>query len=456
MFTRFLFVVFLSIGLLSCSSESQTAVVENVEPSKDLNDSLAIDFGQIITGVWVLSDYISDIKKTKSPLKSSALLEGVCTMIIDGINFQDSTSVGVSWNNHEGMSFMLYNQQGQTKTQLKTNLFDYDNEENYFELGYKVNEGDTSLVINHYDTANQLIAVKSYSKVLQSQDNNSCDWGISYIVNQEILSGNYAVIDSNAVVTNITCSNDGLIEGHPDFDSFYIYTDFNGGPIANYDGINLTKGEEISSHFFKCQKDTLYMYSMKVGTNSLGPQELDKLVYRFVSNNKNGFEINNCEFSTPDTSVSGIKFYDRQSITKVLGKQTELVGDSTNKFYSASGNQYVNLLVWPGGSKNKVDYIEVGYEESSPVTQNKTNISEFMSEKGIKLGLTHNEVVNILGECYTTVTDSNDVKVIEYKLEPPKDTKSRLMYRVNMPVYVAKYCFSKEKLLLFEFGFEYP
>ena len=156
------------------------------------------------------------------------------------------------------------------------------------------------------------------------------------------------------------------------------------------------------------------------------------------------------------TVTNDITQYTRAKIFAEVGKQTELVGDSTNKFYSASGNQYVNLLVWPGGSKNKVDYIEVGYEESSPVTQNKTNISEFMSEKGIKLGLTHNEVVNILGECYTTVTDSNDVKVIEYKLEPPKDTKSRLMYRVNMPVYVAKYCFSKEKLLLFEFGFEYP
>ena len=270
----------ISCAFLSCSPNNESNEVRQDKSTVIVTETPPKDFALILSGVWVLKNYVSDIKKTKSPLKSSYLLDGVCTMVIDAGNFSDSTIVAVSWNNHEGMNFTLYNQRGQSPSQLKTNLVDYDNQHNYFELGYNITGADTTLSIYHYDKTNKLLSSTSYIRVLESQDETSCDWGITVMVNKTLLGGPRLVIDSNNLAQNVTFINDGRIEGHPAFDSFKIFTDFNGGPIASFDGVCFMKNGAYSCYAFQVQGDTTFLYSTRGDVEQGEKEELAELVYR--------------------------------------------------------------------------------------------------------------------------------------------------------------------------------
>ena len=45
---------------------------------------------------------------------------------------------------------------------------------------------------------------------------------------------------------------------------------------------------------------------------------------------------------------------------------------------------------------------------------------------------------------------------LNYKIEQPKDSKTKLLQNNNMPIYYATYKFKNDKLQNIEFGFEYP
>lgn len=78
------------------------------------------------------------------------------------------------------------------------------------------------------------------------------------------------------------------------------------------------------------------------------------------------------------------------------------------------------------------------------------------TEKNIKLGLTRKEVVAILGPCYSTGDSTKKGITINYRFESPQDSRTKLLERQNMPIYYATYVFQHDKLVEFEFGFEYP
>lgn len=83
-------------------------------------------------------------------------------------------------------------------------------------------------------------------------------------------------------------------------------------------------------------------------------------------------------------------------------------------------------------------------------------IDHFASEKNIQLGLTKRDVVSKLGNCYTTTDSTENILGITYRIEDPQDSRTKLLERQNMPIYYAIYKFRKDKLVRYEFGFEYP
>ncbi len=80
---------------------------------------------------------------------------------------------------------------------------------------------------------------------------------------------------------------------------------------------------------------------------------------------------------------------------------------------------------------------------------------EFKTEKGICLGVSKEYVLSKLGKCYKKSQQGNS-EMISYRLESPKDSKTKLLERHNMPIYFAVYYFKNNKLAAFDFGFEYP
>jgi hypothetical protein len=162
-----------------------------------------------------------------------------------------------------------------------------------------------------------------------------------------------------------------------------------------------------------------------------------------------------CVFDNPDTSLSSIKLRDPESATKVL-KVKRLNGDTTYYFQNEDKKQILGVTVHPGDGYSQVSIFQVKYVDNSKTKATPIAINQFATEKGIRLGLTKSEVVSKLGSCYDTSDGTKDVVEIIYRIEAPQDSKTKFLQRQNMPIYYATYKFKSDKLIEYEFGFEYP
>lgn len=276
---KFTFIISTFVILTSCSNDKSSTA----DNSSNQIDSLKQTFIPIFKGVWVLSDYIKEIEKTKSPLKSAYKLQDVVTMIIDGKTQSDSMEVGASWNNHEGYSFMTYFVAGQNSKSLKTNIPDYDENSNFYELGYETINDETFLFLYHYNKSNKLIDKKSFTKIAHEQDENDAALGLQRIVNEQIFSGNYLIIDSANQSSKITFNSDGSLIGNSDLKTYHVFTDFMGGPETVLDGIAFNIDSKKSLWLaFKYSTDTIYLYTTK-GDEEAGEQiQFDKVLYKLA------------------------------------------------------------------------------------------------------------------------------------------------------------------------------
>ena len=163
-----------------------------------------------------------------------------------------------------------------------------------------------------------------------------------------------------------------------------------------------------------------------------------------------------CAFIDPDTSVADIKIRNAESTLNILGKQTKLEGDSTHVFYSSDKKQKLGLTVHPGDYYSQVSIFNISYSDNSNQNFRQINSREFKTEKGIKLGISKNEIIEKLGACYEAKDSTKNSIELNYRIELPNDSKTKLLNSNNMPIYYAKYRLTNDKLENIEFGFEYP
>lgn len=262
----------------SCSTDNSAST-----DKPDTMDSLKQNFNTVFKGVWVLSDYLEAIEKTKSPLKASDKLEGVVTMIIDKISHADSINIGASWNNHEGYSFTAYFRQGQKTNSLKTNLPDDEEKGYFYELAYESVENEHFLWLYHYNKNKQLVDKKRFVKVATTQTENGVSWGLQYAVNERLFVGNYTLMDSTKAIGEVNLKSDGSLTGYPTFKNYYVMTDYMGGPVAMLDKIVFNIDTKYSKSFaFKKLQDTTYLYSTTGDEDAGEIVKIDKLQYKLV------------------------------------------------------------------------------------------------------------------------------------------------------------------------------
>ena len=125
-------------------------------------------------------------------------------------------------------------------------------------------------------------------------------------------------------------------------------------------------------------------------------------------------------------------------------------------FSSKDRKQVLEVHVYPGDGISQVSYFKIGNAVLSGPKAAASSIAEFVSEKGIRLGITKEELISLLGSCFTTKDSSANSITLSFRLELPADSKTGFLKRQNMPVYYADYKFVDNKLSAFEFGFEYP
>lgn len=221
--------------------------------------SISNEFSPIIKGNWVLTDYIEDLHKTKSPKASSELLKDVVYMQIDpDTKDGDTIIVSSSLNNHEGYTFYLFLREGQNEHSLPTGHT--KSTPGFFELSYTTDD-DTLLWLNQYGEDNNLIDQKSFSKITGPTSENGQPLNIAYIANKVLFSGTYSVTDKNGKTTEATFTDDGLISGIADHSTYYVFTDFVDEDETNLDEMlfdERTKNQK--GYIFEIEGDTTKLY----------------------------------------------------------------------------------------------------------------------------------------------------------------------------------------------------
>ena len=253
--------IIIAIILTNCSN----AQIKSIDNKITQTDNSKKTILSSLKGVWVSTDYINEISKTKSPLKSSNKLKGVVTMIIDRHQVGDSLEIGISINNHEGGSFFAFLSPGQNSSSLKTNLPDYNESSNFYELGFENINNESVLFLYHFDKAKKLLDKRQFTKVAESQKDDDAAWGLQYIVNKIMFSGHYIFYDKG-VQTNVEFKNDGSSIGLKDFKKYVVATDFvaEGPDEESFDAISFSNSKSVGTVFlFEFNSDTLILINGK-------------------------------------------------------------------------------------------------------------------------------------------------------------------------------------------------
>lgn len=164
-----------------------------------------------------------------------------------------------------------------------------------------------------------------------------------------------------------------------------------------------------------------------------------------------------CELPNADTIVAGIKLGDSASAVKILGEDYKTIVDKPLSdfawtiFASRDNKQLLLLRHHAGDLENSFLEFEVkfGRHDRKPM---KLPTYEFITGKGIKLGMKRKPLIAKLGPCFTA-KETDDGEIIRYELKD-ESTSPSVLKPVNMPQYYAEYEFRNGVLVRFKFGHE--
>ena len=243
----------ISFFLFLTSCQTHWTRTDNTLPNQNA------DIKSIINGNWYEPTYIADIQKTKSPFQSQNSLATMVEIDIDiSQAIGDTLEVGAP-SVHEGTSFRIIFTPGLTPNFFNTDIIDYENKSNFYEIGYIISTNDTTLIIYHYDKNKKLLEQMEYKKAPKSSES-----ALQYMVNKTLFSGNYKTVDSSGQTLTLNFSNDGIVTGFPSYKKYYVLTDFVAGPENNLDQVCF----DIQTYNQRCyayeiKGDTIKLYDTK-------------------------------------------------------------------------------------------------------------------------------------------------------------------------------------------------
>ncbi|MHB8844235.1 MAG: hypothetical protein ACYC7L_05740 [Nitrospirota bacterium] len=160
-----------------------------------------------------------------------------------------------------------------------------------------------------------------------------------------------------------------------------------------------------------------------------------------------------------DISVSGIYLSDPDSIRKMLGTSVTPV-EPDNDFpiavvCNSKSTEVLTLVFHYGSYRDSYSEFRVRSISKRPPNciDSPKGGNHFITGKGIRLGISKRELINILGSGYSEKKEDHLI-ILQYKTDNV-DT-SRFIQKYDWSLYYGSYYFSKDKLVKFEFGFIYP
>lgn len=264
------------IVFFSCNSTADRTPLQST-------NELIKQFKPFLHGVWVQADYLDDIEKTRSPIKSGKKLTFITEIIIDTSDISaDSLIAGIALGNHEGSNMILYFKTGKNSNSLITNIRGFENESDSYDLGYEISKSDTGLIIYHFDKNQKLLDKIEYIKVDEVAHGSNYEEGFQYMVNKKLMAGSYKVIDTTGIERSVQLTNEGIIDGLPGFKTYYVITDFVASPQDSIDQIcfDIQTDKQIC-YAFEIRKDTMDLFKAPINEADtlfrIGP-----VMYRFV------------------------------------------------------------------------------------------------------------------------------------------------------------------------------
>jgi hypothetical protein len=144
-----------------------------------------------------------------------------------------------------------------------------------------------------------------------------------------------------------------------------------------------------------------------------------------------------------DSTINGLRLRDPASIERIMGITDNIVDNETEQaeVVNESGNQLLTLIFHPGDVVNQFSEFKVEYNTGRKLPKLRINEKEFITDKGIRLGITKEQLLKVLGQ--------------------PKEKKQGdcWMYyytQGNGLLYFGNYYFEDGMLDGFWFGEEYP
>jgi hypothetical protein len=226
--------------------------------------TLKKQFLPVIKGNWIPTDYIAELKITRSPYKAYENLQGISALVIDDSAVAgDSIVAHVNFNNHEDGTLPIYFKPGKGRNSLATGYKYFVDPSHTYELGYTLTPADTLLVINHYDKEGKLISFKNFSRIGATTTPQNTGWGIEHVVNKTLIAGSY-IIEGTKPAVKVTFTVDGKVTGFDGLESYIVGTDFASNdpdelPPADYIYFKNGGISESTSYTFKVTGNTLLL-----------------------------------------------------------------------------------------------------------------------------------------------------------------------------------------------------
>ncbi len=162
----------------------------------------------------------------------------------------------------------------------------------------------------------------------------------------------------------------------------------------------------------------------------------------------------------PDTSIGPISLLNQKNVPSFLGGDImERVEGTTTMalphtaVLSSDKSQQLTVIFHPGSVKNEFSEFIVQYaEEGGRKNYPEVSAPEFITESGVKLGMTQGALKALKGEPDTVIVE--ELPTLQYVIDDYEN--SPFLEAFAMPLYYAHYTFKEGYLIKFQFGFEYP
>ena len=249
--------------LIACQTNNPTTH----DAAKNSVTDSALKFESIINGDWYQASYIESIQKSKSPFRSQNSLAEYVELNINASEARGDSIRIEAPGIHEGTNFIIYFKPGISANSFQTNISDWKESSNIYELNYNISGNDTSLTILCYNKFKKLIGQTRY---LRTPKNSA--GALQFMVNKTLFAGNYKTEDSSGNISVLEFANDGLVAGLPGFKKYYILTDFVAGPENNVDEVCFDiQTNNQQCYTFEVKEDTIMLYEVKesAGQDSL-------------------------------------------------------------------------------------------------------------------------------------------------------------------------------------------